>query len=46
MFRDMRRNKQQLSQEECEQIQLAERRGVLAVHGEDGYPYGVPMDYL
>jgi nitroimidazol reductase NimA-like FMN-containing flavoprotein (pyridoxamine 5'-phosphate oxidase superfamily) len=46
MFRQMRRFKQQLPQEECEQILLAERRGVLAVHGEDGYPYGVPMDYL
>lgn len=46
MFRQMRRFNQQLSQEECEQILLAERRGVLAVHGEDGYPYGVPMDYL
>lgn len=46
MFRQMRRFKQQLSQEECEQILLAERRGVIAVHGEDGYPYGVPMDYL
>lgn len=46
MFRQMRRFKQQLSQEECEKILLSERRGVLAVHGEDGYPYGVPMDYL
>lgn len=46
MFRPMRRIKQQLSQEECEQVLTSERRGVLSVHGEDGYPYGVPMDYL
>jgi nitroimidazol reductase NimA-like FMN-containing flavoprotein (pyridoxamine 5'-phosphate oxidase superfamily) len=46
MFRQMRRFKQQLSQEECEDILLSERRGVLAVHGEDGYPYGVLVDYL
>ena len=46
MFRPMRRLKQQLSQEECEQVLTSERRGVLSVHGEDGYPYGVPMDYL
>ena len=36
MFRRMRRFKQQLTQEECEKILLSERRGVLAVHGEDG----------
>ena len=29
-----------------EDILLSERRGVLAVHGEDGYPYGVLVDYL
>ena len=46
MIRPMRRIKQQLSQEECEQVLTSERRGVLSVHGEDGYPYGVPMDYL
>ena len=46
MYRPMRRIKQQLSQEECEQVLTSERRGVLSVHGEDGYPYGVPMDYL
>lgn len=46
MFRPMRRIKQQLSQEECEQVLTSEQRGVLSVHGEDGYPYGVPMDYL
>ena len=46
MFRPMRRIKQQLSQDECEQVLTSERRGVLSVHGEDGYPYGVPMDYL
>lgn len=46
MFRPMRRIKQQLSHEECEEVLLSERRGVLSVHGEDGYPYSVPMDYL
>ena len=46
MFRQMRRFKQQLSQEECDQILEEGRRGVLAVHGEDGYPYGVPINFL
>lgn len=42
----MRRFKQQLSQNEC--VQILERcpRGVLSVLGDDGYPYGVPLDYI
>jgi nitroimidazol reductase NimA-like FMN-containing flavoprotein (pyridoxamine 5'-phosphate oxidase superfamily) len=46
MFRPMRRFKQQLSDEECIEILKTERRGVLSLHGEDGYPYGVPIDFL
>jgi len=46
MFREMRRIKQQLSAEECERILREQPRGVLCVHGEDGYPYGVPIDFL
>ncbi len=45
MFRSMLRKKQQLSQEECIQILMNERRGVLSVHGENGYPYGMPMNH-
>lgn len=46
MFRTMRRFKQQLSQAECEAVLSRAPRGVLAVHGEDGYPYAFPMNYL
>lgn len=46
MFREMRRIKQQLSAEECERILREQPRGILCVHGEDGYPYGVPIDFL
>ncbi len=46
MWREMRRKNQQLSQEECEQILSAGKRGVLAVLGDDGYPYAVPLDYV
>lgn len=46
MWREMRRKNQQLSQEECEQILAAGKRGVLAVLGDDGYPYTVPLDYV
>ncbi len=46
MFREMRRIRQQQSHEICEKVLKQEKRGVLAVHGEDGYPYAFPMDYV
>lgn len=46
MFRKMRRFNQQLSEEECISVLTAQPRGVLAVHGEDGYPYAFPMNYI
>ena len=45
MFREMRRIKQQLSKEECEEILAQGKTGVLAVLGDDGYPYTVPINY-
>lgn len=41
----MRRIKQQLSKEECEEILAQGKTGVLAVLGDDGYPYTVPINY-
>lgn len=46
MFRKMRRFKQQLSDEKCIEILKNEPRGVLALHGENGYPYALPLDHL
>ena len=46
MFREMLRNKQQLSKEECVGILKKELRGVLSVLGDDGYPYGMPMNHF
>ena len=46
MFREMRRFKQQLTDEECAEILRREPRGVLAVLGDDGYPYAVPLDFV
>ena len=46
MFRAMRRHKQQLPQEECEELLRTRPRGVLAVSGDDGYPYAVPMSHV
>ncbi|MBR2571236.1 MAG: pyridoxamine 5'-phosphate oxidase family protein [Clostridia bacterium] len=45
MFRPMRRIKQQLPAEECVRILETERRGVLAVLGDEGYPYAVPLNF-
>ena len=45
MFRKMRRFKQQLTAEECVAILKREKRGVLSVIGDDGYPYGMPLDH-
>lgn len=44
-FRQMRRSKQQLSREECVRILEEQKRGVLSLLGDGGYPYGIPMDH-
>ncbi len=46
MFRKMRRHKQELSKEMCEKILLKGTSGVLAVLGDDDYPYAVPLSYV
>lgn len=45
MFRDMRRKKQQLSEAETIKILQSCTSGVLAVMGDEGYPYAVPLSY-
>ncbi|HAW16347.1 MAG TPA: 5-nitroimidazole antibiotic resistance protein [Clostridiales bacterium] len=45
MFRKMRRFRQQVSEEECIRVLKSQPRGVLSMMGEDGYPYGIPMDH-
>lgn len=45
MFRAMNRKKQQLSDTECVEILINEKRGVLSVLGDDGYPYGAPINH-
>jgi len=46
MFRPMRRTAQQLPAEECLEILRTATSGVLAVHGDNGYPYTVPLSYI
>ncbi len=43
-FREMRRAKQALSQEECLAILKTAKRGVLSMIGDEGHPYGVYMN--
>ena len=45
MFRELQRKKQQLSPEECAELLRNTRRGVLSVAGDDGYPYGLPINH-
>jgi len=45
MFRELTRKKQQLSDVECREIFQQEVRGVLAVNGDGGYPYAMPINY-
>ena len=45
MFGEMRRKKQALPLETCEKILERGTSGVLALEGEEGYPYAVPLSY-
>ena len=45
MFREMRRSKQVLSREAAEKILREGDFGVLALSGDEGYPYAVPINY-
>lgn len=46
MFREMRRKKQALEYAECLRILNAGESGVLALCGDEGYPYAVPLNHV
>lgn len=46
MFRPVRRIKNALGEEATKEILRSARRGVLAVNGDGGYPYAIPINYL
>lgn len=46
MFRPIRRKTKALGDEAAKRLLHTERRGVLAVHGDDGYPYAVPVNFF
>jgi nitroimidazol reductase NimA-like FMN-containing flavoprotein (pyridoxamine 5'-phosphate oxidase superfamily) len=46
MFRELRRKNKALGKAECIEILKTEKRGVLSVNGDGGYPYGMPMNHF
>ena len=46
MSRSMRRARLALDERECEEILKRGEYGVLAVQGDEGYPYAVPLNYV
>lgn len=45
MFRNMRRSKQAVSEDECKKILTEAKRGVFSVIGDNGYPYSLPINF-
>lgn len=45
MFRPARRKERIISIEAAEALLTTNRRGILAVNGDDGYPYAVPINF-
>ena len=45
MFRELKRRKQKLDDGECIELLTTEKRGTLAVNGDMGYPYAMPMNH-
>lgn len=46
MIREMNRKERQLSAEDTVKIFAQGNHGILAVNGDDGYPYAVPVNYV
>ena len=46
MFRPVRKKKNELDAKAAEALLCKNRRGVLAVNGDDGYPYAIPINYV
>ena len=45
MFRPIRRQAKEISTEVAKGLLTNERRAVLAVNGDDGYPYAIPVNF-
>ena len=46
MFRELVRKNKRISDAECIELLTKETRGNLSVNGDDGYPYGMPMNHF
>ena len=46
MFRPIRKKKNEIDVNVAQALLQNSRRGVLAVNGDDGYPYAIPVNYL
>ena len=46
MFRAIRKKKNEIDTNAAKALLLSSRRGVLAVNGDDGYPYAIPINYV
>lgn len=46
MFRNLTRKNKEISATECIDLLKNEKRGVLSVQGDNGYPYGTPMNHF
>lgn len=46
MFRKLRKIKNEINQTEVKELLKNSKRGILALNGDDGYPYAIPVNYL
>ena len=46
MFRTIRTKENEISIDTAKALLQSSRRGVLAVNGDDGYPYAIPINYF
>lgn len=46
MFREIRRKKNEIEIYIAKDLLKKSRRGVIALNGDDGYPYAIPLNYL
>lgn len=45
-FRELTRAHKAIPMDECKEILRTEKRGVLSVIGDNGYPYGMPLNHF
>ena len=46
MFRPIRKKNNEISADKINELLCSSRRGVLAINGEEGYPYAIPINYI